>query len=152
MAGELGMVQLGNLCHRREQTRGQRVAAQSHELRLHEERSRAAREPRLRSCWYAGVPAGCRTGRGPGEPARGRTARGIEAAGRPAGQDSQAARHVWRRGRKLDAEAEQRGGPKRRPNASERTAKRRGRAPKAVDETPDDKAQMNFTDPEVARS
>jgi Transposase DDE domain len=34
--------------------------------------------------------------------------------------------------------------------ARQRTGtKRRGRAPKAVDETPDDKAQMSFTDPEL---
>jgi hypothetical protein len=43
------------------------------------------------------------------------------------------------RQRRAEAEAErQRTGPKRR-----------GRAPKAVDETPDDKAQMSFTDPEL---
>jgi transposase len=48
-----------------------------------------------------------------------------------------------------DAEAER----KRRAEAEaerQRTGKkRRGRAPKEVDETPDDKAQMSFTDPEL---
>jgi transposase len=50
---------------------------------------------------------------------------------------------------KAEAEAER----KRRADAEaerKRTGKtRRGRAPKEVDETPDDKAQMSFTDPEL---
>jgi transposase len=50
---------------------------------------------------------------------------------------------------KAEAEAER----KRRAEAEaqrKRTGKtRRGRAPKEVDETPDDKAQMNFSDPEL---
>ena len=50
---------------------------------------------------------------------------------------------------KADAEAER----QRRADAEaerQRTGKkRRGKAPKAVDETPDDKAQMSFTDPEL---
>jgi len=50
---------------------------------------------------------------------------------------------------KAEAEAER----KRRADAEaarKRTGKtRRGRAPKAVDETPEDKAQMSFTDPEL---
>jgi hypothetical protein len=50
---------------------------------------------------------------------------------------------------KAEAEAERQ---RRAEAAAERQhtgKKRRGRVPKAVDETPDDKAQMNFTDPEL---
>jgi transposase len=50
---------------------------------------------------------------------------------------------------KAEAEAERQ---RRAEAAAERQhtgKKRRGRAPKAVDETPDDKAQRNFTDPEL---
>jgi transposase len=48
-----------------------------------------------------------------------------------------------------DAEAERQRRAEGEAERQRTGTKRRGRAPKAVDETPDDKAQMSFTDPEL---
>ena len=55
---------------------------------------------------------------------------------------------TWRHGPKRKPRLSARGVPRPRRNASAQ-AKHAGAAPKAVDETPDDKAQMSFTDPEL---
>jgi len=50
---------------------------------------------------------------------------------------------------KAEAEAERQRRAEAETERQRTGKKRRGRAPKAVDETPDDKAQMSFTDPEL---
>jgi transposase len=50
---------------------------------------------------------------------------------------------------KADAEAERKRRAEAEAERQHTGKKRRGRAPKEVDETPDDKAQMSFTDPEL---
>jgi hypothetical protein len=50
---------------------------------------------------------------------------------------------------KADAEAGRQGRADAEAERQRTGKKRRGRAPKEVDETPDDKAQMRFTDPEL---
>jgi hypothetical protein len=50
---------------------------------------------------------------------------------------------------KADAEAERQRRAEVEADRQRTGTKRRGRAPKEVDETPDDKAQMSFTDPEL---
>jgi hypothetical protein len=50
---------------------------------------------------------------------------------------------------KADAEAERQRRAEAQAERQGTGKKRRGRAPKEVDETPDDKAQMSFTDPEL---
>ena len=50
---------------------------------------------------------------------------------------------------KAEAEAERQRRAEAEAERQRTGKKRRGRAPKAVDETPDDKAQMSFTDPEL---
>ena len=50
---------------------------------------------------------------------------------------------------KVEAEAERQRRAQAEAERQRTGKKRRGRAPKAVDETPEDKAQMSFTDPEL---
>lgn len=50
---------------------------------------------------------------------------------------------------KAEAAAERQRGAEAEAKRQRTGKKRRGRAPQAVDETPDDKAQMSFTDPEL---
>jgi transposase len=50
---------------------------------------------------------------------------------------------------KADAEAERQRRAEAEAERRRQGSKRRGKAPKAVDDTPDDKAQTNFTDPEL---
>ena len=50
---------------------------------------------------------------------------------------------------KADAEAERQRRAEAEAERRHQGTKRRGKAPKAVDATPDDKAQTNFTDPEL---